>query len=186
MTMHAVPGWGPSKPSILPWAVVAAMSLAACGGSATTVAPSTTTAAPAATAARSTSAARSATVAPSPGAAGTSSAAGGQGTARPGEYLEYQAFSADPAAHGNTAVVLFFHAPWCPDCRATEASITTDGLPAGLTVVKVDYDSMTDLKVKYGVTHQHTFVRIDAQGTLLAKWTGTFTGAAIKARADAA
>ncbi len=184
MNTRAVPGWGHSTMSILPWAVAAAVSLAACGGSAATVTQSATTAAPAATAPPS---ATGVSAAPSSGSAGTSgAAAGGQSTARPGEYLEYQAFSADPAAHGNTAVVLFFHAPWCPDCRATETSITKDGLPAGLTVVKVDYDSMTDLKVKYGVTHQHTFVRIDAQGTLLAKWTGTFTGAAIKAKADAA
>ena len=79
-------------------------------------------------------------------------------------------------------VVLFFHAPWCPDCRATEQSLTTAGMPDGLTVVKVDYDSMTDLKQKYGITQQHTFVAVDAAGMKQQIWTGTKTGAEILAK----
>jgi thiol-disulfide isomerase/thioredoxin len=180
MNTRAVPGWGYSTMSILPLAVAAAMSLAACGGPAATV---TQSAVPAATSGSVGASASSG----SAGSAGTSVApAGGAASLRPGQYLEFQAFSADPAAHRSTDVVLFFHAPWCPDCRTTEASLIKDGVPAGLTVVKVDYDSMTELKQKYGITHQHTFVKIDAQGTMLAKWTGSFTGAAIKAKADAA
>jgi len=150
--------------------VAAVLALAACGGAATT-ATQTPAAASGSTSAHSTSG--SGSVAPAPAAV------------RPGEYVEYQAYSADPAAHANTDVVLFFHAPWCPDCRATEASITKAGVPAGLTVVKVDFDSMTDLRQKYGITQQHTFVKVDGQGGLLGKWTGSFTGAAIKAKADA-
>lgn len=102
-----------------------------------------------------------------------------------GSYLDYATYSANPAMYANTAVVLFFHASWCPDCKATNTSLTTAGVPAGLTVVKVDYDSMGDLKRKYGVTQQHTFVKIDASGKLVSKWTGTLTGAAIKDKAMA-
>ena len=166
--------------------VAALLALAACGGTAAT------TQTPAAVASAVASASPSAAAAPSGSGTGTGAGAGaGAGVgatvaaARPGEYVEYQAYSADPAAHLNSDVVLFFHAPWCPDCRATEASITKDGVPAGLTVVKVDFDSMTDLKQKYGITQQHTFVKVDAQGALLGRWTGSATGAAIKAKADA-
>jgi thioredoxin 1 len=172
--------------------VAAGLALAACGGTtATTQTPAAVaaagqpgTAGTAGTAGTSGAAATSgSTAASSP--SGSVSAGTAAAAARPGEYVEYQAYSADPAAHQNTDVVLFFHAPWCPDCRATESSITKDGVPAGLTVVKVDFDSMTDLKQKYGITQQHTFVKVDAQGGLLGKWTGSFTGAAIKAKADA-
>jgi len=120
------------------------------------------------------------------GAAVTTAAPAAAPAARAGEYVDYHAWSSNLAAHQNTDTVLFFHAPWCPDCRATEASIDQDGVPAGLTVVKVDYDSMTDLKQKYGITQQHTFVKIDGHGNLVAKWTTSFTGADIKAKADAA
>lgn len=99
-----------------------------------------------------------------------------------GAYLSYADYQSSMEARAGTTVVLFFHAPWCPDCRATDAALTTAGLPDGLTVVKVDYDSMTDLKQRYGITQQHTFVQVDAAGAALKKWTGSKDAAAIKAQ----
>ena len=81
-----------------------------------------------------------------------------------------------------TRVVYFFHAPWCPDCRATDASLKSEGVPQGLTVVKVDFDSMTDLRRQLGVTQQHTFVQVDSAGSQVKKWSGSRTGAAISAQ----
>lgn len=66
--------------------------------------------------------------------------------------------------------VLFFHAPWCPQCRSIEKGIKEDGVPDGFTVIKVDYDSNQELRKKYGVTIQTTFVKVDAQGN----GTGTY------------
>ncbi len=102
-----------------------------------------------------------------------------------GRYIDLAEYQADPGAYADRTVVLFFHAPWCPDCRATETSLATDGVPAGLVVVKVDYDSSTDLKRRYGVTYQHTFVAVDAAGDALKKWSGSPTGADILAKAGA-
>lgn len=73
-------------------------------------------------------------------------------------------------AHEKT--VLFFHADWCPSCRAADAGIKTWKLPADIAVLKVNYDDSQDLKKKYGVTYQHTFVQVDAQGNLIKKWSG--------------
>nr|HRW20195.1 hypothetical protein [Dermatophilaceae bacterium] len=56
-----------------------------------------------------------------------------------------------------------------------------EGVPAGLVVVKVDYDSATELRQKYGVTQQHTFVLVDGQGNAVKKWSGAKDGAAIAA-----
>jgi hypothetical protein len=36
--------------------------------------------------------------------------------------------------------------------------------------LKTDYDSNIDLRKKYGVTSQHTFVQIDSSGNLIKKW----------------
>ena len=61
-------------------------------------------------------------------------------------------------------------------------AIEADGVPAGLTVVKVDFDSATDLRRKHGVTQQHTFVQVGPDGEQLEKWTGSRSGAEIKAK----
>lgn len=93
-----------------------------------------------------------------------------------GAYLDYDEYQASKADFADHAVVLFFHAGWCPNCQAADASLTQDGVPDGLAVVKVDYDTADELKRTYGITYQHTFVQVDADGEELAKWTGSRTG----------
>lgn len=115
----------------------------------------------------------------------TASAAGTGSSAAPmvkGAYLTYADYQSTMAARQGSKVVLFFHAPWCPDCRATDAALTGSGVPDGLTVVQVDYDSMSELKQKYGITQQHTFVQVDGSGMLVKKWTGAKDAASIKAQ----
>ena len=106
---------------------------------------------------------------------------GGSDATSPGSYLTLAEYEADPAAHAGTAVVYFFHADWCPSCRATEASVAEAGVPDGLTLVKVDFDTATDLRQEYGVTTQHTFVQVDGSGKALGTWTGSGTGEEILA-----
>ncbi len=84
-----------------------------------------------------------------------------QASAQPGVYEDYQE---GLVASTNGVKVLFFHAPWCPQCRMIEADIESDGVPDGVTILKVDYDSNQPLRQKYGVTLQTTFVEIDNDG----------------------
>ena len=65
--------------------------------------------------------------------------------------------------------VLFFYAPWCPNCRALEKDINASPIPAGLTIIKVDFDTATELRQKYGVTLQTTVVYVDDDGSELGK-----------------
>lgn len=90
-----------------------------------------------------------------------------------GSYEPYGAEKIALAEKGK--VVLFFHAPWCPNCRTIDADIFKSTVPDGVTILKVDYDSSTDLKKKYGVTTQHTFVQVDKQGLVIKKWSGGST-----------
>ena len=99
-----------------------------------------------------------------------------------GAYLSKADYAEQAGSRAGTKVVYFFHAPWCPTCRATEKAIGRDGIPAGLTLVKVDFDTENDLRKKYGVTTQHTFVQVDPSGAELAKWTGSIGGAEILAK----
>lgn len=88
----------------------------------------------------------------------------------------YVAYSADKLAFAEKGkVVLFFHAPWCPYCRTADTNLNKElsAIPSDLLILKTDYDSMTALKQKYGVTYQHTFVQVDASGNQIAKWSGS-------------
>ncbi|OIJ26686.1 thioredoxin family protein [Nocardioides luteus] len=88
----------------------------------------------------------------------------------PGRYADYSAEAAADVCYTDT--ILFFHAPWCPECRGFEKAIEGGTVPDKTQILKVDYDSATDLRKKYGVTIQSTFVRVDATGTRIRLWSG--------------
>jgi len=70
-------------------------------------------------------------------------------------------------------VVLFFHASWCPTCKAAMMDLEARKPELkDVSVVIVDYDKYKSEKRKYGITYQHTFVQIDSKGKELAKWSG--------------
>jgi thioredoxin 1 len=88
----------------------------------------------------------------------------------------YESYSEEKLMLAETGdVILSFHASWCPSCRALDADIMKrmDAIPEGVHILKVDYDTATELKKKYGVTVQNTLVQVDATGTLIAKWSGS-------------
>lgn len=85
-----------------------------------------------------------------------------------GTYIDY---STDVIKNTKGTKVLFFHAPWCPQCRAIDNSIKSGKIPEGVTIIKTDYDSNQDLRKKYGVTLQTTMVRVDDDGNVVKKYT---------------
>lgn len=90
-------------------------------------------------------------------------------TVVPGVFKNY---SAGAVANAPGDIVLFFHADWCPTCVRAEDILNASTLPDNLTVLKVDYDAEKDLKKKYGVKTQTTFVQVDNQGNKVASWYG--------------
>ncbi|NNM67309.1 MAG: thioredoxin family protein [Spirochaetales bacterium] len=85
----------------------------------------------------------------------------------------------------NETVIYFFAASWCPTCQATYKNLKADyaQIPPNVTLVVVNYDTAKALEQKYGVTSQHTFVEIDANGNLKKIWSGTTSVQAILAKA---
>lgn len=103
----------------------------------------------------------------------------GDASAKAGAYMTLDQYKSDMSARAGTKVVYFFNASWCPTCVATDKALNSSGVPAGITVVNIDYDNSQDLREKYGVTYQHTFVQVDKDGKQLKKWSGSADGAAI-------
>jgi len=92
-----------------------------------------------------------------------------------GRYETYAAEKLSFASKGK--VVLFFRAGWCPTCRALDADIRShlSSIPENVLILDVDYDNAKDLKMKYGVTYQHTLVEVDVEGNQITKWSGSPT-----------
>jgi thiol-disulfide isomerase/thioredoxin len=86
-------------------------------------------------------------------------------TASTGVYTEYEpgVLAASDAEHR----ILFFHATWCPSCRALDADIAENEntIPTDVAIYKVDFDTATELKQQYGVTTQHSVVVVNQDGT---------------------
>ena len=74
-------------------------------------------------------------------------------------------------------IVLDFSATWCPACQTIKKDIeaSLSGIPSDVTIVLVDYDANQDLRVKYGVTGQHTFVQVNSDGEKIKLWRGGIT-----------
>jgi thiol-disulfide isomerase/thioredoxin len=84
-------------------------------------------------------------------------------------------------------VVYFFAATWCPDCQATyqDLKVHFDQLPMNFRLIFVNYDKAQDLKKKYGITAQHTFVLVGPAGEKKKVWSGTSTVADLVKTASA-
>lgn len=93
---------------------------------------------------------------------------------KPTGYMEYDSAKVSEALKNWQKVALFFHASWCPSCRALDKAILEDisSIPTDALIVKVDYDNSEEMKKKYSVTSQHTTVIIDADMALVSKKLG--------------
>lgn len=91
-------------------------------------------------------------------------------------YKEYTEQAVDQALADGKKVALFFHATRCPSCRALDKEINNNlsELPENTVTFKLDYDTQTELRQKYGVTMQHTIIVINENKEEVAKdaWSG--------------
>lgn len=90
---------------------------------------------------------------------------------QPGKYITYS-----ESALTEDINIIFFAASWCPSCRALDQDINSnlEDIPFNVTILKADYDKEQSLKVKYGITLQHTLVQVDKDGNEINKWNGLY------------
>ena len=71
-----------------------------------------------------------------------------------GAYITLAQYEGSKDMYAEGDVVLFFAADWCPTCQEATKNLEADpaAIPAGLAIVRVDYDNSDELKQKYGVT----------------------------------
>lgn len=88
-------------------------------------------------------------------------------------YIDFSEANLATANKNNGKTVLFFAAlAWCPTCQAADKDIRENfrKIPSDVTILRVDYDKAKDLKKKYAVTMQDTFVQVDKMGKEITRW----------------
>lgn len=112
--------------------------------------------------------------------------------ARASSYVPFTQAAYDAAKASGQPTMLYFYATWCPICARQEPIIVdlfTAGEIAdyGIAALRVNFnDPDTDaderaLADRFGVSYQHTFVLLDAQGTVVARINGHQTKEQLKA-----
>lgn len=92
-----------------------------------------------------------------------------------GRFISHDEYRTDSEKKGERKSILFFNATWCPSYQAITKALKEDPsrIPDGTDIVSVDYDTNTELRQKYGVTTQHTFVQVDDEGNAVRTWSAT-------------
>lgn len=83
-----------------------------------------------------------------------------------GHYEEYTPEKLETLM-GSEKFALFFHANWCPTCRALEKNLKENlNKLNSRTVLEVDYDTEVELKKQYGITVQSMVVFVNTDGSV--------------------
>jgi len=85
-----------------------------------------------------------------------------------GQYVEYSKSRLENAKE--EFLVLFFHANWCPTCKAFEEKVLSEEIPENIKILKVDFDTNGELRKKYNILTQTSFVLVDNDGELKKRW----------------
>lgn len=91
-----------------------------------------------------------------------------------GNYLNYDTIDISKL---EGKIVLDFSATWCPTCQSLKKDINENlsDIPENVNIVVVDYDTHPQLKKRYGIRTQHSFVQVDKGGNEITKWIGGST-----------
>jgi thiol-disulfide isomerase/thioredoxin len=82
----------------------------------------------------------------------------------------YSEYSPKAVINAKWKIVLFFHADWCPSCKSIDNELKNIWVKWDVTILRVNYDDSSNLKQKYEVLAQSTFVEVDNDWNMIKKW----------------
>ena len=101
------------------------------------------------------------------------STTGSNDTSLVARYVDYTTKGLTKASEKNGRAILWFAAlAWCPSCQAADRDFKAhfDKVPKDVTILKINYDTAKELKQKYSIVMQDTFIQVDSQGKEITRW----------------
>jgi len=83
-------------------------------------------------------------------------------------YTDYSEEKAKNATQKN--IILFFHTDWCSSCKSFEEKVLSENIPEDILILKVDFDKNNELRQKYNILTQTSFILIDKNWNLIKRW----------------
>lgn len=89
-------------------------------------------------------------------------------------YIEYSQEALSASLASGNALLFFAATRWCNTCSDLhEELIERSGeMPAGFTILQVDYDTDKETVRNYAVVMQHTLVHFASNGDEIERWVG--------------
>ncbi|MCP4523319.1 MAG: peptide-methionine (R)-S-oxide reductase MsrB [Candidatus Gracilibacteria bacterium] len=90
-----------------------------------------------------------------------------------GENSQYTSYSDEKLQNAKEEfLILFFHATWCSSCTQFEEKVIKEKIPENIKIFKVDFDTQHQLRKKYNIITQTSFVLVDNNGKVKKRWIG--------------
>ena len=89
---------------------------------------------------------------------------------KPGAYIDFsnEAF----VGSAGTKRILFFYSDQIPKSvtLGQEITLLSDQIPENVTILRVNYDSESELKTKYNTTTPNVLIQVDTDGKEISRW----------------
>lgn len=89
-----------------------------------------------------------------------------------GAHITLADYMANQPKYQDYQLIYFFKTDWCFVCNVVKADMRANPtrLPAKTVFVEVDFEKDTELRQKYNVQQQASFVQVDEAGKQIAEW----------------
>ena len=96
----------------------------------------------------------------------------GESNKNSGDFITKDEYHKNIDKYKNRKLIYFFKTDWCFACKvvSADARANLNLIPSNVVFVELDFDTENELRERYQVTVQTTFVQVDKDGNKINMW----------------
>ena len=96
----------------------------------------------------------------------------GESNKNSGDFITKDEYHKNIDKYKNRKLIYFFKTDWCFACKvvSADARANLNLIPSNVVFVELDFDTENELRERYQVTVQTTFVHVDKDGNKINMW----------------